>query len=149
MFNLSPVFVGVTVEAVDQGVNGCVVRSVTESGVQSLSAVFVGVTVEAVDQGVNGCVVRSVTESGVQSLSAVFVGVTVEAVDQGVNGCVVRSVAESGAVAKDGRIAVGDYLVSVNNETMRGISSAQSRAILRRANLLSTDITYVLQKCHK
>ena len=66
-----------------------------------------------------------------------------DAVDQGNNGCLVKTVTESGAIAKDGRIAVGDYLVSVNNESMRRITSAQSRAILRRANLLSTDIRYV------
>ncbi|KAL5021229.1 hypothetical protein ScPMuIL_000384 [Solemya velum] len=69
----------------------------------------------------------------------------VEAVDKGVNGCVVKSLIKHGAVSKDGNIQVGDFVMSVNNESMRRITNAQARAILRRASLLGNDIsiTYV------
>lgn len=68
-----------------------------------------------------------------------YVGMTVESVDKGINGCVVKSITV-GAVGKDGRIQVGDFIISVNNESMRRITNAQARAILRRASLLGTDI---------
>lgn len=69
-------------------------------------------------------------------------GLTLESVDKGMNGCVVKTVAPGGAVAKDGRIQVGDYVVTINNETLRRITNAQARAILRRASLLGSDIRY-------
>ena len=71
-----------------------------------------------------------------------FVGVTVDAVDRGVNGCIVKTISGVGAVGKDGRIVVGDYLVTINNETLRCVTNAQARAILRRASLLGIDIRY-------
>jgi C-terminal processing protease CtpA/Prc len=43
-------------------------------------------------------------------------------------------------MGKDGRIKVGDYIVSVNNESTRKITNAQARAIIRRASLLGFDI---------
>lgn len=67
-------------------------------------------------------------------------GLTVEAVDKGINGCIVKSLLKGGALSKDGNIMAGDFIVSMNNETMRRITNAQARAILRRASLLSTDI---------
>ena len=67
-------------------------------------------------------------------------GITVECVDTGLNGCVVKSLISSGAIVHDGRIQMGDYIVTVNNETLRRITTAQARAILRRASLVSTDI---------
>ena len=66
-----------------------------------------------------------------------------DAVDKGINGCVVKSISPSGAISKDGRIAVSDYIITVNNESMRRITNAQARAILRRASLLGTDIRLV------
>ncbi len=65
---------------------------------------------------------------------------TVDAVDRGINGCVIKTIAEGGALAKDGRLVVGDYVVLVNNESMRRITNAQARAILRRASLLNRSI---------
>ncbi|XP_060069918.1 multiple PDZ domain protein-like, partial [Ylistrum balloti] len=67
-------------------------------------------------------------------------GMTVEAVDKGINGCVVKTVLHSGAVGKDGRIQKGDYIVAINNESLRRITNAQARAIIRRATLLGLDI---------
>ncbi|XP_046567946.1 multiple PDZ domain protein-like isoform X9 [Haliotis rubra] len=69
-------------------------------------------------------------------------GMTVDAVDRGINGCVIKTIADGGALAKDGRLAVGDYVVLVNNESMRRITNAQARAILRRASLLNRSISF-------
>ena len=67
-------------------------------------------------------------------------GINVEVVDGGINGVVVTSVTRGGAVQRDGRLKAGDYLVSVNHETMRSATNAQARAILRRTQLVSTDV---------
>ena len=64
--------------------------------------------------------------------------------DKGVNGMLVVAVVGGGCVARDGRIVPGDYLVSVNNESLRKVTNSQARAILRRTQLLSTDIRYVI-----
>jgi len=76
-------------------------------------------------------------------LSVVWAGLIVEAVDGGINGCIVRSVTENEAVAKDGRLHVGDFVVHVNDESLRRVTSAQARAILRRLSMLSSSVTSV------
>ncbi|KAK4290511.1 hypothetical protein Pmani_036591 [Petrolisthes manimaculis] len=68
-------------------------------------------------------------------------GVNIEVVDQGVNGVVVSSLVRNGAVHKDGRLHAGDLILSVNNESMRNITNSQARAILRRTQLVSTDVS--------
>lgn len=68
---------------------------------------------------------------------------TVEAIDKGVNGCAVKQIQAGGAIEKDGRIQLGDYILTINNESLRGITNAQARAILRRASLLGQDIRSV------
>ncbi|XP_023705166.1 multiple PDZ domain protein isoform X5 [Cryptotermes secundus] len=72
-------------------------------------------------------------------------GLSVDSVDKGVNGMLVVAVAGGGCIAHDGRIVPGDYLLSVNNESLRKVTNSQARAILRRTQLLSTDIsvTYI------
>ncbi|EFX86869.1 hypothetical protein DAPPUDRAFT_97010 [Daphnia pulex] len=70
-------------------------------------------------------------------------GINVEVVDGGASGVLVTSVAKGGAVHRDGRIRTGDFLVSVNHETMRFATNAQARAILRRTQLVSTDVSIV------
>ncbi len=67
-------------------------------------------------------------------------GINVEVVDGGASGVLVTSVAKSGAVHRDGRIRTGDFLVSGKHETMRCATNAQARAILRRTQLVSTDV---------
>lgn len=69
-----------------------------------------------------------------------LLGLAVESTDKGINGCQVKSITPNSAVAKDGRVKVGDYIVSVNNESTRKITNAQARAIIRRASLLAFDI---------
>ncbi|XP_052685136.1 multiple PDZ domain protein-like isoform X10 [Crassostrea angulata] len=68
-------------------------------------------------------------------------GLTVEAVDKGANGCTVKTMTPLGAFSKDGRVQQGDYIVSINNESMRRITSAQARAIIRRASLQGLDVS--------
>lgn len=63
-----------------------------------------------------------------------------EVADKGINGVIVTSISEGGAVYKDGRIQVGDYILSVNNESMKRITNSQARAIMRRTQLVSTDV---------
>ncbi|XP_078318992.1 multiple PDZ domain protein-like isoform X3 [Crassostrea virginica] len=68
-------------------------------------------------------------------------GLTVEAVDKGANGCIVKGMNHSGAFSKDGRVQQGDYIVAINNESMRRITNAQARAIIRRASLQGLDVS--------
>ncbi|BFZ16568.1 hypothetical protein BsWGS_19608 [Bradybaena similaris] len=72
-------------------------------------------------------------------------GLAVETVDKGINGCMVKSIAKPSAVERDGRIRLGDYIVSINNESLRRVTNAQARAIFRRSSLLGSDvsITYI------
>ena len=67
-------------------------------------------------------------------------GINIEVVDQGVNGVVISSLVRNGAVHKDARLHAGDFILSVNNESMRNITNSQARAILRRTQLVSTDV---------
>lgn len=60
--------------------------------------------------------------------------------DRGVNGMIVKLLNPNCAIAKDGRLRIGDYLVSINNESLRSVTNSQARAILRRAQLISGDI---------
>ncbi|XP_012939309.1 multiple PDZ domain protein [Aplysia californica] len=68
-------------------------------------------------------------------------GLTVEAVDKAVNGCQIKSIASASAVEQDGRLQPGDLVVYINNESLRRITSAQARAILRRSSLQGSDVT--------
>ena len=64
------------------------------------------------------------------------------------NGCDVKSIESGSAVSKDGRLSVGDYIMSVNNECTRRITSSQARAILRCAALIGTDIRLTMRQRH-
>jgi S1-C subfamily serine protease len=67
-------------------------------------------------------------------------GINVELIDDGINGVMVTSVAVGGPFHRDSRIQAGDYLITVNNESLRNVTNAQARAILRRAQLFSKDL---------
>ena len=69
----------------------------------------------------------------------------VEVVDQGINGVAVSSLVRGGAVHQDGRIRAGDLVLAVNNEPMVNVSNSQARAIIRRTQLVSSDVivTYI------
>ncbi|XP_063107265.1 multiple PDZ domain protein isoform X3 [Cavia porcellus] len=67
-------------------------------------------------------------------------GMTVSANKDGL-GMIVRSIIHGGAISRDGRIAVGDCIMSVNEESTINLTSAQARAMLRRHSLIGPDIT--------
>ena len=66
-----------------------------------------------------------------------------ELADRGVNGMIVKALNPNGAISKDGRLKIGDHLTAINNESLRNVTNSKAKAILRRAQLLSTDIMYV------
>ncbi|XP_023571591.1 multiple PDZ domain protein isoform X2 [Octodon degus] len=66
-------------------------------------------------------------------------GMTVSANKDGL-GMIVRSIIHGGAISRDGRIAVGDCILSINEESTVSLTSAQARAMLRRHSLIGPDI---------
>ncbi|KRZ12556.1 InaD-like protein, partial [Trichinella zimbabwensis] len=68
-------------------------------------------------------------------------GVKVEAAQYGSSGCVVKSIDKYSAVDFDGHLKVGDMLLSVNGQDLKYASRAQVKAIMRRVNLLTSDIS--------
>ncbi|XP_055485879.1 multiple PDZ domain protein isoform X4 [Psammomys obesus] len=74
-------------------------------------------------------------------------GMTVSANKDGL-GVIVRSIIHGGAISRDGRIAVGDCILSINEESTISLTNAQARAMLRRHALIGPDIkiTYVPAK---
>ncbi|XP_058157852.1 multiple PDZ domain protein isoform X13 [Dasypus novemcinctus] len=71
-------------------------------------------------------------------------GMTVSANKDGL-GMIVRSIIHGGAISRDGRITVGDCILSINEESTISLTNAQARAMLRRHSLIGPDIkiTYV------
>ncbi|XP_039109597.1 multiple PDZ domain protein isoform X2 [Hyaena hyaena] len=71
-------------------------------------------------------------------------GMTVSANKDGM-GMIVRSIIHGGSISRDGRIAVGDCILSINEESTISLTNAQARAMLRRHSLIGPDIkiTYV------
>ncbi|XP_031789918.1 multiple PDZ domain protein isoform X7 [Piliocolobus tephrosceles] len=66
-------------------------------------------------------------------------GMTVSANKDGL-GMIVRSIIHGGAISRDGRIAVGDCILSINEESTISVTNAQARAMLRRHSLIGPDI---------
>uniref|UniRef100_A0A8D2N0W0 Multiple PDZ domain protein n=1 Tax=Zonotrichia albicollis TaxID=44394 RepID=A0A8D2N0W0_ZONAL len=74
------------------------------------------------------------------TVSYVFtVGMTVSSNKDGL-GMVVRSVIHGGSISRDGRIGVGDCILSINEESTTNLTNAQARAMLRRHSLIGPDI---------
>ncbi|XP_065601565.1 multiple PDZ domain protein isoform X2 [Cyrtonyx montezumae] len=71
-------------------------------------------------------------------------GMTVSS-DKDGTGMIVRSVIHGGSISRDGRISVGDCILSINEESTTNLTNAQARAMLRRHSLIGPDIniTYV------
>ena len=63
-----------------------------------------------------------------------------ESVDKAINGCLVKTIVECEAIGKDGRINVGDFILSINGESLRRVTNSQARAILRRVSLIDSEI---------
>ncbi|KAI6193962.1 PDZ domain containing protein [Aphelenchoides besseyi] len=77
---------------------------------------------------------------------ALPLGIVIDAdVDKSINGCVVKSICSKKAVGRDGRIQVGDYIVRMNTESLRNVTNAQARTILKRTNLIGTqcNLSYI------
>ncbi|XP_031233596.1 multiple PDZ domain protein isoform X1 [Mastomys coucha] len=68
-------------------------------------------------------------------------GMTVSANKDGL-GVIVRSIIHGGAISRDGRIAVGDCILSINEESTISLTNAQARAMLRRHSLIGPDIKF-------
>ncbi|XP_065735032.1 multiple PDZ domain protein isoform X7 [Phocoena phocoena] len=66
-------------------------------------------------------------------------GMTVSANKDGL-GMIVRSIIHGGAISRDGRIAVGDCILSINEESTISLTNTQARAMLRRHSLIGPDI---------
>ncbi|XP_026650056.1 multiple PDZ domain protein isoform X15 [Zonotrichia albicollis] len=66
-------------------------------------------------------------------------GMTVSSNKDGL-GMVVRSVIHGGSISRDGRIGVGDCILSINEESTTNLTNAQARAMLRRHSLIGPDI---------
>ncbi|XP_061873265.1 multiple PDZ domain protein isoform X16 [Colius striatus] len=71
-------------------------------------------------------------------------GMTVSSNKDG-SGMIVRSIIHGGSINRDGRIGVGDCILSINEEATTNLTNAQARAMLRRHSLIGPDIniTYV------
>nr|XP_035924768.1 multiple PDZ domain protein isoform X9 [Halichoerus grypus] len=69
-------------------------------------------------------------------------GMTVSANKDGL-GMIVRSIIHGGSISRDGRIAVGDCILSINEESTISLTNAQARAMLRRHSLIGPDIKTV------
>uniref|UniRef100_A0A8C3VMJ5 Multiple PDZ domain crumbs cell polarity complex component n=1 Tax=Catharus ustulatus TaxID=91951 RepID=A0A8C3VMJ5_CATUS len=74
------------------------------------------------------------------TVSCVFtIGMTVSSNKDGL-GMIVRSVIHGGSISRDGRIGVGDCILSINEESTTNLTNAQARALLRRHSLIGPDI---------
>ncbi|NXQ35759.1 MPDZ protein, partial [Alaudala cheleensis] len=69
-------------------------------------------------------------------------GMTVSSNKDGL-GMIVRSVIHGGSISRDGRIGVGDCILSINEESTTNLTNAQARAMLRRHSLIGPDIKWV------
>lgn len=58
-------------------------------------------------------------------------------VDEGVNGCCITSITSTSI---DHCLELGDFLVSINEESMRQITNAQAEAIIQNATVIGSDI---------
>ncbi|XP_064902187.1 multiple PDZ domain protein isoform X22 [Columba livia] len=66
-------------------------------------------------------------------------GMTVSSNKDG-SGMIVRSIIHGGSISRDGRIGVGDCILSINEESTTNLTNAQARAMLRRHSLIGPDI---------
>ncbi|XP_077201174.1 multiple PDZ domain protein isoform X20 [Paroedura picta] len=69
-------------------------------------------------------------------------GMTVSSNKDG-SGMIVRSIIHGGSISRDGRIGVGDCILSINEEPTANLTNAQARAMLRRHSLIGPDINII------
>jgi len=70
------------------------------------------------------------------------VGVAIESAEKGSNGCIIVAIDPAGSLNKDGRLAIGDYIVAINNESLRHVTTSQAHAIMHRTSLVRTQLRY-------
>ncbi|XP_048786929.1 multiple PDZ domain protein isoform X3 [Lagopus muta] len=66
-------------------------------------------------------------------------GMTVSS-DKDGTGMIVRSVIHGGSISRDGRINVGDCILSINEESSTNLTNAEARAMLRRHSLVGHEM---------
>ncbi|XP_042682869.1 multiple PDZ domain protein isoform X7 [Centrocercus urophasianus] len=66
-------------------------------------------------------------------------GMTVSS-DKDGTGMIVRSVIHGGSINRDGRINVGDCILSINEESSTNLTNAEARAMLRRHSLVGREM---------
>ncbi|XP_042733369.1 multiple PDZ domain protein isoform X8 [Lagopus leucura] len=66
-------------------------------------------------------------------------GMTVSS-DKDGTGMIVRSVIHGGSISRDGRINVGDCILSINEESSTNLTNAEARAMLRRHSLVGQEM---------
>ena len=71
-------------------------------------------------------------------------GIQLEALAYELCGTVIRQIEDNSIVAKDGRLKPGDLILYLNHECMWRVTCSQAKTILRRAELVSSGIPYVL-----
>uniref|UniRef100_A0A8C4YRV3 Multiple PDZ domain protein n=1 Tax=Gopherus evgoodei TaxID=1825980 RepID=A0A8C4YRV3_9SAUR len=71
--------------------------------------------------------------------ACLITGMTVSSNKDG-SGMLVRSIIHGGSISRDGRIGVGDCILSINEETTTNLTNVQARAMLRRHSLIGPDI---------
>uniref|UniRef100_A0A8C3IR38 Multiple PDZ domain protein n=1 Tax=Chrysemys picta bellii TaxID=8478 RepID=A0A8C3IR38_CHRPI len=78
--------------------------------------------------------------------ACLITGMTVSSNKDG-SGMIVRSIIHGGSISRDGRIGVGDCILSINEETTTNLTNAQARAMLRRHSLIGPDIKILKVLC--
>ncbi|XP_070598665.1 multiple PDZ domain protein isoform X1 [Erythrolamprus reginae] len=66
-------------------------------------------------------------------------GMTVSSNKDGM-GMIVRSIIPGGSINRDGRIGIGDCILSINEEPTANLTNAQARAMLRKHSVIGPDI---------
>lgn len=68
--------------------------------------------------------------------------------DNGTNGYIVKSLDQDGLIYQDGRILVNDYIVALNEKSLRNTNKDQVIEILQQCQQsVNADLTYVLLIC--
>uniref|UniRef100_A0A8C0GHS7 Multiple PDZ domain protein n=1 Tax=Chelonoidis abingdonii TaxID=106734 RepID=A0A8C0GHS7_CHEAB len=78
--------------------------------------------------------------------ACLITGMTVSSNKDG-SGMLVRSIIHGGSISRDGRIGVGDCILSINEETTTNLTNVQARAMLRRHSLIGPDIKILKVLC--
>nr|XP_020452813.1 multiple PDZ domain protein-like isoform X2 [Monopterus albus] len=75
-------------------------------------------------------------------------GMSVSAIKDG-SGMLVRSVAQGGSVSQDGRLGVGDAILSINGEPTSNLTSTKARAMIRKHSVIGPEISITYVPAHQ